>query len=167
VLERFELGLVSYTLMRNHYHLLLRLEDARVSKALQQLHTWYSRLHNKLNGRSAHLFRAHFFARELESEDDLLWTARYVAWNPVAAGIATHPFAWRWSSAAATAGLERPQLRLELGALATACGGGSDWRLRYREFIAQVEASNDVELAGLEPATTWVDSLGSLRRRLQ
>jgi REP-associated tyrosine transposase len=49
VLESFQLGLVSYTLMGNHYHLLLRIPDARVSKAMQRLHTWYSRLHNKLN----------------------------------------------------------------------------------------------------------------------
>src|SRR6476646_5053887 len=100
-------------LMGNHYHLLLRMTDARVSEALQQLHTWCSRLHNKLHGRNAHLFRAHFFERELESDDDLLWTARYVAWNSVAAGIAAHPFAWRWSSAAATAGRAKPRLPLE------------------------------------------------------
>ena len=137
-LERFELGLVSYTLLGNHYHLLLRLQDARVSKALQQLHTWYSRLHNKLHQRSAHLFRAHPFARELEGEDDLLWTARYLAWNPVAAGVARHPFAWRWSSAAATAGLTRPRLRLELGALEAALGGAPTWRDRYRELIEQL-----------------------------
>ena len=80
--------------MGNHYHLLLRTPDTRVSKALQQLHTRYSRLHNKLNGRSAHLFRAHFFARELDSADDLLWTSHYLARNPVAAGIAPHPLAW-------------------------------------------------------------------------
>jgi putative transposase len=139
VLERFELGLVAYTLMRNHYHLLLRIPDGRVSNALQQLHTWYSRLHNKLNGRSAHLFRAHFFARELESDDDLLWTARYVAWNPVAAGIAAHPFAWRWSSAAATGGLAKPALPLELEPLRAAFGAASSWRTRYRVFIGQGE----------------------------
>jgi REP element-mobilizing transposase RayT len=153
VLERFELGLLAYTLMGNHYHLLLRIEDARVSKAIQQLHTWYSRLHNKLNGQSAHLLRAHFFARELESSDDLLWAARYLAWNPVAAGIATHPFAWRWSSAASTAGLKRPRLRLELEPLQASFGSAPDWRTRYRAFI---DEGNEVELAGLEPATSWV-----------
>ncbi len=135
VLERFELGLVAYTLMGTHYHLLVRVSDGRVSRALQQLHTWYSRLHNTLNGRSAHLFRAHFFAREVESDEALLATAHYVAWNPVAAGIARHPFTWRWSSAAATAGLARPRLPLELGSLRAALGGTSGWRSRYRSFV--------------------------------
>jgi putative transposase len=137
VLERFELGLVSYTLMGNHYHLLLRIADARVSKALQQLHTWYSRLHNKLHGRSAHLFLAHFFAREIESDEELLWTARYIAWNPVAAGLVSDPFAWAWSSAGATAGLSEPALALELAPLRAALGDTSNWQQRYRIFIEQ------------------------------
>lgn len=137
ILERFELSPVSYALLGTHYHLLLRVPDGRVSKALQQLHTWYARLHNKLTRRTAHLFRAHFFAREVDGDDDLLWTARYVAWNPVAAGLAEHPFAWRWSSAPATAGLAPPRLPLELDALEAALGGAPDWRARYRGFIEQ------------------------------
>ncbi len=139
-LEGFELSPVAYALLGTHYHLLLRIPDGRVSKALQQLHTWYARLHNTLTKRTAHLFRAHFFARQIDGDDDLLWTARYVAWNPVAAGLADDPFAWRWSSAA-TAGLAPPPLPLELGVLEAALGGAADWRRRYRELIRQVEAS--------------------------
>jgi putative transposase len=135
VLRRFELGLVSYTLMGTHYHLLLQIPDARVSKAMQRLHTWYSRLHNKLNGRSAHLFLAHFFAREIESDEDLLWTARYVAWNPVAAGLVSDPFAWQWSSAAATAGLAKAALTLDLAPLRASLGETPNWQQRYRRFI--------------------------------
>jgi REP-associated tyrosine transposase len=135
ILQRFELRLVSYTLMGSHYHLIAVIPDARVSTALQQLHTWYSYLHNRLHGRSAHLFRAHFFARELESDDDLLATCRYLAWNPVEAGLAPNPFAWRWSSAPATAGLARAPLPLELEPLRAALGGESNWQLRYRAFI--------------------------------
>ena len=141
VVERFELGLVSYTLMGNHYHVLLRIADGRISQALQRLHSGYSRAHNKRAGRTAHLFRAHFFARELESDEDLLWTARYLAWNPVVAGLAPHPFAWRWSSAAASAGLARPALPLDVEPLESALGPGPDWRRRYRRFIELVDSA--------------------------
>ncbi len=150
VLERFELGLVSYLLMGNHYHLLLSIRDAHVSKALQQLHSWYSRRHNRLYRRSAHLFRAHPFAREIESEVDLLATCRYLAWNPVEAGLAADPFAWPWSSAAATAGLEPARMRLELEALSGAFGDGENWQARYRNFIAGAE---EEPTPGLEPGT--------------
>jgi putative transposase len=136
ITQRFELGLVDYTLLGNHYHTILRIPDARVSKALQQLHTWYSRLHNKLHGRSSHLFRAHCFSREIESDEDLLGVARYLAWNAVEAGLAPNPFVWPWSSTRAAAGFEPPRIGLDFEPLRSALGGGSDWRRRYRAFIA-------------------------------
>jgi REP element-mobilizing transposase RayT len=135
VADRFELGLVAFTLMGNHYHLLVRIPDARLSTAMQELHTWYSRLHNKLNGRSAHLFRARFHGREIDGDDDLLWTARYLAWNPVLAGLAADPFGWAWSSAAATAGLRPSRVPLDLAPLGDALGAGPGWRQRYRDLI--------------------------------
>jgi len=133
--QRFELRLVAYTLMGNHYHLVLMTPDARVSNALQQLHTWYSRWHNLTCGRKAHLFRAHFLAREITSDVDLLTVCRYLAYNPVVAGLATDPFAWRWSSAAASAGLQEPALPLDASPLRAALGDSNDWSDRYRAFI--------------------------------
>jgi putative transposase len=164
VLQRFELGLVSYTLMGNHYHLVLRIPDGRVSKALQELHTWYSRRHNQLYGRRAHLFRAHPFAREVESEEDLLITCRYLAWNPVEAGLCRDPLAWPWSSVPATAGLQPARLPLDLEPLRGAFGDGAKWRVRYQAFVADgidggteerpAEAGPEVAGAGFEPATS-------------
>src|SRR5206468_838261 len=63
ICDRYELGLVTYTLMGNHYHLIVSIPDDRLSRALQRLHNWYSWRHNKRWAREAHLFRAHFFAR--------------------------------------------------------------------------------------------------------
>jgi REP element-mobilizing transposase RayT len=135
IADRFELGLVAYTLMTNHYHGVVAIPDARLSRALQQLHTWWSRLHNKLNGRSAHLFRAHPFAREIESDADLIGTCLYVAVNPVEAGLVDDPLAWPWSSAAATAGIAAPRISLNLEPLGRAFGGNPMWRRRYGELL--------------------------------
>ena len=135
VIERFSLRLVSYVLLGNHYHLLVATPDGRISSALQQLHGWYSLIHNRRHGRSAHLFRAHCFAREITSDADLLVTCRYLAQNPVEAGLSTDPFSWPWSSAAATAGLVAPAIPLDSGPLRAALGDRSNWRRRYREFI--------------------------------
>jgi hypothetical protein len=121
--------------MGTHYHLVLSTPDGRVSSALQQLHGWYSRFHNRARKRSAHLFRAHFFARELTSDADLLWACRYLAYNPVEAGLAPDPFAWHWSSAAASAGLCEAHLPLDDAPLKAAFGNSPAWQERYREFI--------------------------------
>jgi putative transposase len=133
--EKFELALLSYVLMGSHYHALVRIPDARLSLALQRLHTEYSRHHNRRFGRRAHLFRAHPMTREIESDAQLGTACRYLALNPVAAGLVADPLDWPWSSARAHAGLERPRLRLEEGDLRAAFGDGSDWRERYRDRI--------------------------------
>jgi putative transposase len=133
--ERFELRLVAYTLMGTHYHLVLFTPDGRVSAAFQQLHSWYSFWHNRARGRTAHLFRSHFLAREITSDADLLTACRYLAYNPVEAGLAEDPFAWPWSSAAASAGLEEARAPLETGPLRAALGDSADWQQRYRAFI--------------------------------
>jgi REP element-mobilizing transposase RayT len=135
VCREYELDLLSYTLMSNHYHALLRIPDSRLSRALQRLHTEYSRHHNRRHARSAHLFRAHPFAREIETDEDLAATSRYLALNPVDAGLASDPLDWPWSSARAHAGLQRAQIPLDERALRAAFGDGEGWRERYRAFV--------------------------------
>jgi putative transposase len=142
--RRYELGLVTYVLMGNHYHAVFRIPDARLSSALQYLHTGYSRRHNRVHGRHAHLFRAHCGTRLIESGDHLLTAARYVARNPVEAGLVKHPLRWRWGSARAHAGLEAPRIPLDEGPLRAAFDDDPDWRRRYRALI---EADDPVDLA--------------------
>jgi REP-associated tyrosine transposase len=142
VCERFELGVLSYVLMGNHYHVILRIPDARISRALQWLHTEYSRAHNRRHRRSAHLFRAHAIAREIESDEDLVGTCRYLALNPVAANLVRDPLGWQWGSARAHAGLERPRIPLDEKDVHAAFGGTPNWRENYRTQI-QCKTAND------------------------
>jgi putative transposase len=135
VCERFLLAVVSYVLMGNHYHVVLRVPDARVSEALQRLHTDYSREHNRRHGRKAHLFRAHAMAREIVSNEDLVGTCRYLARNPVEANFVDDPLAWRWGSARAHAGLEAARIPLDETDLRAALGGSASWRWRYTETL--------------------------------
>jgi putative transposase len=136
----FELGLLSYVLMGSHYHALVRIPDSRLSRALQQLHTEYSRWHNRRHDRSAHLFRAHAMTKEITSDRQLVAACRYLALNPVEAGLVTDPLAWRWSSARAHAGLEQPRVPLAESDLRAAFGGGENWRERYRTMIENAAA---------------------------
>ena len=122
--------------MTNHHHLLVDTPDDRIARGLQQLHGSYSRIHNLRHGRTAHLFRAHPLARRIEDDDDLVWTDRYFAWNPVEAGIVATPFDSPWSSAAAHAGLAAPRLPVHDRPLRAAFGGAGDWRRRYFDYVA-------------------------------
>ena len=135
VWRRFELELLSYVLLGNHYHTILRIPDARVSRALQRLHSEYSRRHNRRHGRKSHLFRAHPFARRIESDDDLINTHRYLARNPVEANLVSDPLDWIWGSARAHAGLEPPRIPLNELSLRAALGDTPGWRKRFRAHI--------------------------------
>jgi putative transposase len=139
--QRFELSLLSYVLLGSHYHALVRIADARLSQALQQLHTGYSHWHNRRHARGAHLFRAHALTREIGSDAHLVAACRYLALNPVEAGLVDDPLDWPWSSARAHAGLERPRIPLVEGDLRAAFGDTDNWRKRYR---AQIEVA-DIE----------------------
>jgi putative transposase len=132
---RFELELLSYVLLGNHYHAILLIPDARVSRALQQLHTEYSRQHNRRHGHKSHLFRAHPFARHIESDDDLMNTHRYLARNPVEAHLVSDPLDWPWGSARTHVGLEPPRIPINEMSLRAALGGTPGWRERFRAYI--------------------------------
>jgi putative transposase len=138
--QQFELDLLSYVLLGSHYHALVRIPDARLSQALQQLHTEYSRWHNRRHGRSAQLFRAHAMTKPITSDRQLIAAYRYLALNPVEAGLVTDPLAWRWSSARAHAGLEQPRIPLTEGDLRAAFGAAEDWRDHYRRTIEAAAA---------------------------
>jgi putative transposase len=137
IFGRHELCPIAYTLMGNHYHLLLHVPDERVSRAMQQLHTSYSRGHNRMHGRSAHLVRAHFGARGVESDDDFLTTLRYLAQNPVEAGLVANPLDWQWASSRAHAGVAELPIPLDEEPIRAAFDNARDWRERYRRFVSK------------------------------
>src|SRR5438876_726035 len=115
----------------------------RVSRShLQRLHTEYSRRHNRRRGRSAHLFKAHAYTGQIDSDGQLVAACRYLARNPVRAGLVADPLDWPWGSARAHAGLEPPVIPLAEEDLRPAFGHGSNWRQRYREQV-RVEADPD------------------------
>jgi putative transposase len=133
--ERYRLPCLAYCLMDNHYHLIVITPDARLSAAMQELNGGYSKRFNAIHERSAHLFRNRFMAQLIDSDSYLLTACRYVAHNPVRAGLCQEPSTWKWSSYRATVGIDPAQRFLDERLLAGALGGGDRWRDRYREFV--------------------------------
>jgi REP element-mobilizing transposase RayT len=133
--DRHELSCIAYCLMGNHYHLIVQIPDARISKALQELHGGYSRNFNLVHGRTAHLFRHRFLAELVEDEAYFLTLCRYLAHNPVRVGLCRRPSDWPWSSHRASAGLAPVPAQLRERMLRDAFAGAGDWRARYRDFV--------------------------------
>ena len=95
-----------YCLMDNHFHLLVHTAEPTVSIGMCYLNSLYARKFNKRHGLSGHLFERRFHAELVTSDEHLRELVRYLALNPVRAGLCLSPADWRWSSYRAMVGLE-------------------------------------------------------------
>jgi REP-associated tyrosine transposase len=128
---------VTYCLMTNHYHLLMRPAEQGFAAGVQLLNCGHARTMNRKHGRTGHLFRNHYSWWPVESDEHLLEAVRYVVLNPVRAGICTSPDQWRWSSYRAAVDLEHPSDFLALGDLLCLFGATpAKARVAFRDFVA-------------------------------
>jgi len=97
----------SYCLMGTHYHLLVETQTAELSDAMRDLNGIYAKRFNKEHGFRGHVFEKRFDAEAINDEVHLLEVVRYVALNPVRAGLVSIPARWRWGSFAAIMGAVR------------------------------------------------------------
>lgn len=93
--------------MGNHYHLLVDALRAGLSDAMHRLNGTYAQAFNHRHGLDGHLFQDRFHSLPVVSDWHLFELLRYMALNPVRAGLCTFPADYRWSSFAATIGLAR------------------------------------------------------------
>lgn len=137
VVRVYKLSCLGYCLMPNHYHLVLQTPDARVSYAMKALNGRYALRFNHRYGRGAHLFKNRFGAVRQETESQLLWTLRYIVWNPVESGLCAAPDEWPWSSYRASVGLDKPPPFLDVAGLLSFFGDGLETAMgRYQDFVA-------------------------------
>ena len=87
---------LGWCLMTNHFHLILQTPMESLASGMQQLNGVYARRFNARHGVQGHLFERRYDARFIESETQLEDTVRYVAFNPVKAGLCESPTDWHW-----------------------------------------------------------------------
>lgn len=98
-----EAGVVcwAYVLMPNHIHAILVPDDEDgLRAALAPTHRRYAGLVNARRRKTGHFWQGRYGAAVMD-EQHLAAAFRYVLRNPVTAGLAATPQAWRWSSARA------------------------------------------------------------------
>jgi REP element-mobilizing transposase RayT len=106
---RFGWHCLTYCLMDNHFHLLVQTPQPNLSRGMQQLKGSYARAFNERHGRVGYLFGGRFKAKLIQKDAHLLEVFRYIALNPVRAGLCAEPAEWSWSAHAAIAGEVPPQ----------------------------------------------------------
>ncbi len=103
---RFGHRVHGFCLMPDHVHLVLQAGAAPLGRAMQNLAFRYTRSVNLRKRRAGPLFGGRYKALLVDPERYLPELVRYVHLNPLRAGLADRPEAWRWSGARAYLGVE-------------------------------------------------------------
>lgn len=95
---KFDVDIFAYVLMDNHYHLLLRTQQANLSRGMQWLGTTYTRRFNIKHHRSGHLFQGRFKNMLVQDENYIFQLSCYIHRNPLRARLVQRLADYPWSS---------------------------------------------------------------------
>jgi REP element-mobilizing transposase RayT len=96
----------SFCLMPTHYHLILDVDEGTLQPGMHAINGQYAQRFNRCHRRSGHLCGSRYGAVPILTVAHMLRAFRYVARNPVEAGLCRSPVDWRWSSYSGCIGLE-------------------------------------------------------------
>jgi putative transposase len=100
-LERYPAELLSYQLMPNHWHMVVRpTEDGGMSNLLRWVagtHTMRYHTHYHTSG-EGHVYQGRFKSFPVQDDDHFFVVCRYVERNALRAGLVKRAEDWRWGS---------------------------------------------------------------------
>ena len=95
-----EVEIHAFSLLFNHFHLLLEDLKGRLSEFMHVVLASYVRWFNERRRRDGPLFRSRYWSRLIVDDRDAATVLRYIDYNPVAAQLCKSPGDWRHGSAA-------------------------------------------------------------------
>jgi putative transposase len=84
-------------LMPNHAHLLVRTPEANLGAGMLLLNGSYARYFNVRNQTAGHVYEGPYRSKLVAEDEHLLETLRYIALNPVRAGLVSDWTQWPWT----------------------------------------------------------------------
>lgn len=96
--EIYSIEIHSFSLMPNHYHLLIHTPRAGLSLPMKYLNGVYTQSFNKKHKRDGALFRGRYKAIIVDSDEYLTELVRYIHQNPVKAHLCQYPEEHQWTS---------------------------------------------------------------------
>jgi REP element-mobilizing transposase RayT len=143
VVRRHDWSCLAFCLMTTHYHLVIRTPDANLAAGMQRLNGNFAQGFNRKHGEAGHLFERRYHSVPIERDAHLLELYRYIALNPVRAGVCSRPEGWRWSSYRAVVGLASPPDFLATDwALLYFGSNRKRARERFRAFVEDIEPTS-------------------------
>lgn len=97
--KRYQLSVIAYCLIPNHYHFLVRQDgDFPARHLAQYVFNAYSKAYNKRYGHSGTLFEGPYEAIAVYTTEYIHNLVRYIHANPTIHGLVNDPFEWPYSN---------------------------------------------------------------------
>ena len=96
--DGFEIELHAYSLMPNHYHLLVRAPRGNLSRAMRHVNAAYTQHINAVHEWDGPLFRGRFRSELVRDEASLPFVLAYIHLNPLRAGLVARLDSDCWTS---------------------------------------------------------------------
>jgi putative transposase len=87
IVETYNVRISAYSLMQNHYHLLVQTPDGNISRSMRHLNGVYTQRFNRTHHYDGQLFRGRYKSILVEGDSYLLELVRYIHRNPLEAGL--------------------------------------------------------------------------------
>ena len=103
-LEKYKFELVSYVIMDNHFHFVIKTlkGEADISRIMQYIKARFAERYNKVMNRTGPFWNERFRDVIVEMQDNplryFLWLLWYIGFNPVRGGLCADPEDFRFSS---------------------------------------------------------------------
>jgi REP element-mobilizing transposase RayT len=94
----YGISLFAYSIMRNHYHLVIRNTSGRMSDMMRVLNGGFGVFFRKKHGGKGYLFQDRYHSTLIENKKYAWRVVQYALVNPSVSGICKNPFDYRWSS---------------------------------------------------------------------
>ena len=133
--SQFDLTIIAYCLLPNHYHLLVRQDGQDPAGLLpQRVFNSYSKAYNKRYDHSGTLFQGAYRVSPVTQESHLLHLCRYIHANPVIHGVVPEVTGWPYSNYLEWIG-ERPGTLVDLAFVRHYFPTATQYRQFVHEYI--------------------------------
>ena len=156
--EAWNIRIAAYSLMPNHYHMLIQTPDANISRAMRHVSGVYTQRFNSRHHYDGQLFRGRYKSILVHGDSYLLQLVRYIHRNPLKAGLVEDMDTYVWSSHKAYLSIAKKWNWLHKEFILDLLTGDKKARIStYRRFVAIDE---DEKLLRTMDRKKWPSFLG-------
>ena len=142
--EMWNVRIVAYSLMTNHYHILIQTPEANLSRCMRHLNGVYTQRFNRHHHCDGQLFRGRYKSMLVDGDSYLLQLVRYIHRNPLRAGAVNKLNEYNWSSHKGYLSNDKKWDWLYKGfILSMLTSDKKQWQRAYKQFVA-LEDSEEI-----------------------